>query len=164
MRNETAEWVISRVAGPEQARTIVGDLLEAQPGPIEFWVAVVRATASIARHQPRRALSNLLWFASEAAVYLLWVWLVKSRLVHTLGLGYLFISVPLFVFSGVWLVLVILFRKAGTSSSLMCVAFNVWLLWHNALLEGLWVIPPLFALCLWWRRSRPPKSSPPIAG
>ncbi len=36
MRNEIAEWMISRVAPPEQAATMVGELLEAQPGPVEF--------------------------------------------------------------------------------------------------------------------------------
>lgn len=65
MRNEIAGWMLSQVAAPEQARTIVGDLLEAQLGQVEFWFAVLRTTVSIARHQPRRVFVNLLWFSGQ---------------------------------------------------------------------------------------------------
>lgn len=150
MRNEIAEWILSQVASPEQARTIVGDLLEAQPGPVAFWGPVFRATGSIAMHQPGRFLSSFLWSASVAAVYGLWVWLITSNFLHALGLLRFFLAVPLAVFGLGWLIVVALARKAGTSSSLMCVAFTVWLMSHNGVLERLWVLPPFLALWLWW--------------
>jgi len=69
MRNEIAEWMLLQVAPPEQATTVLGDLLEAQPGPLEFWFAVLRATASIARHQPRQILLSFFWFFVELTDY-----------------------------------------------------------------------------------------------
>jgi len=56
MRNEIAEWVLSRAAPPEQAKTIVGDLLEEQLGPVKFWFSVLQAAASIAGRDPRRSI------------------------------------------------------------------------------------------------------------
>lgn len=61
MRNEIAEWMLAQATTPEQARAVLGDLLEAQPGPVDFWIAVARATVSIARHQPRQILLSFFW-------------------------------------------------------------------------------------------------------
>jgi len=75
MRNEIAEWMLAQAATPEQATTILGDLLEAQPGPVAFWFAVLRATASIAAHQPRRIFASLFWLAYELGIYADLSWL-----------------------------------------------------------------------------------------
>jgi len=69
MRNEIAEWLLSQVAAPEQARTVLGDLLEDEPGPVMFWVGALRATMSIATHQPGRTLWSAFWFLYDAALY-----------------------------------------------------------------------------------------------
>ena len=73
-RNDIAEDMLSWAAAPERAATIVGDLLEAQHGPVAFWVAVLRVTVSIARHQPRRAFSTFFWFAYDISLPVCWVW------------------------------------------------------------------------------------------
>lgn len=69
MRNryDIAEDLLSWATIPEQAKTILGDLLESQPNLLTFWLAVLRTTASLARHQPRRALIAFLWFMYEPA-------------------------------------------------------------------------------------------------
>lgn len=66
-RNDIAEDVLSLAATREQAKTILGDLLEARPGVVVFWFVVLQATVSLAKHQPRRPLVAFLWFMYEPA-------------------------------------------------------------------------------------------------
>lgn len=78
MRNEIVEWMLSQVATAEQARTVLGDLLEAQPGPAEFWVGVVRAIASFTGHDPRRTLISLTGFAIQFGFLAVLAWVISA--------------------------------------------------------------------------------------
>ena len=74
MRNEIAEWMLSKVAPPMPARTVVGDLVEAQLEPVGFWRSVFQAAASIAGRDPRRFLVSLTGFAIQFGVWAVFAW------------------------------------------------------------------------------------------
>ena len=127
MRNEIAEWMLAQVAPPEQARTIVGDLLEAQPGLVEFWVAVLRATVSIATHQPRRTAWNAFWFFYDAGLYyMLCFWMTRGHLSRRLPVAGLVVVLGMLIRLGLYR----RFHVKG-SSILAAPVFFVWFWRHE---------------------------------
>lgn len=153
MRNGLAEWVISRGAGPEQAATILGDLLEEQLEPMAFWLAVLRATVSIARHQPpKRLLLNFLWFTYELSFYafLRW-WLIALERTHSFRM----FSMDLILVSAPWLAFSFLWARKKNSSVVISTAFYIWLLIHDGIPVWLVLLTALPAIPYgWWRQWR----------
>jgi hypothetical protein len=166
MRNEIAEWMLSQVAPPERAKTIVGDLLEAQLGPVEFWVAVLRATASIARHQPRRMLVAFFWFGIE-----LGFWFASNACIwwffaiwHLYALGAIVLLACLAGFG-------VLHWRRHELSELAWFTFWTRLLAHDGMpiWGALLITLPLLAFGWWtqWRRqvkNALPENDRPVAG
>jgi len=77
MRNEIAEWMLSQVAPPKQAKTIVGDLLEEQLGPVKFWCSVLQTAASIAVRDPRRSVVSFTGIAIGLGFYAIFAWVIS---------------------------------------------------------------------------------------
>ena len=128
MRNGLAEWVISRAAGPEQAATIVGDLLEAELGTVAFWLAVSQTTVSIARHQPRRIVLHFFWLVYDLCFYA-FLGLILARMPEH---GLLLIAAVTTPYLGVsWAV-----DRRRESSQLPSAAFFIWLLGRDG-------VPPM---------------------
>jgi hypothetical protein len=168
MRNEIAEWVLSRVAEPEHAKTILGDLLEAQLGPVAFWLEVVRATLSIASHQPRPVLVRFFWFAGELCFYVCMAW-TFARTKHVILL------------LAIWLVVMKMLEKilewgglVGPKNThlLLPAAFSFWA--GKYLIGGSTAYAVLFVLAtmspdVWtrwcrWRKNRAPENHRPVVG
>jgi len=64
MRNAScAEWILCRVATPDKAASIVGDLLEADKGPLWFWTAVAGTVLRLAWRRPMAVL--VAWLAMD---------------------------------------------------------------------------------------------------
>jgi len=143
MRNEIAEWMLSQAAPPEQAKAVLGDLLEAQPGWVEFSFAVVRAAVSIAAHQPRQVFKGILSFAYEGAGYLSVIWVVAEKPRHVFLLAGAVV--------GVWLVVGRrLGGLAGKSSVLAPAIFWIWYLKHVARLST-WIVLLSMLPCIPYR-------------
>jgi len=164
MRNEIAEWVLSQAAPPEQAATIVGDLLEAQPGPVAFWVAVLRATASIAS-QPRRVLRGIFWFAYDISFSVCWGWFLMRM--PKLGL------LSFVILSILWVGVASLIRSARKNVSLLSFPLFFFVLekycLHTstafAVVAALWML--VFDGWMRWRKWRKSQTSlgdRPVAG
>jgi len=167
MRNEIAEWMLSQATSPEQAATIVGDLLEAQPGPVAFWFAVVRATVSIARHQPPELVfASLFWFSYEASFWLFLAWLFTKIPGYSYSRIFLLMIFAGAVFTGGWW----LWARKRESSVAISAAFYTWFLMHNG--WPMWVVLllmlPLTAFNWrrqWHRRKNAlPENDRPVAG
>jgi hypothetical protein len=89
MRNLVAERILSLVTAQDRAGTILGDLLEGQPGSIGFWFSLLRMVISIGVHRPYRFLSNFLSFAIDIGGFALCIWVYT----HVIGLSYLLTAV-----------------------------------------------------------------------
>jgi len=93
MRNASfAEWILRRVSSPEKAASIVGDLLEADKGPLWFWMAVAGTVIRLAWKRPMAVL--VAWLAME----------IGTRIFISVGLHNHYPSHHLFLgyFMGIW--------------------------------------------------------------
>jgi hypothetical protein len=162
MRNGLAEWIVSQVAPLEKARVIVGDLLEEQRAPLMFWIAVLRATASIVLHQPRRTLWSAFWFFYDAALYYVCCfWLTHGRLSHRLPVAGLVMVLWMAIRLGIYR----RFHVKG-SSILAAPVFFVWF-WRHAYgwpvaLSSMAMAPA--AVFGWWLQWRSRQSSAKSGG
>ena len=150
MRNRGAEWILSLAVQPEEARTIIGDLIEAQPGPVVFWRSVLGATASIASNRPRRALTIFFIFAMEFDYLACGNWVIFTNPKH---LYPIVISNSVLAFIVSW---TLVYRRKFSPSAL---AFGVnfgWLFWHSGVaLLGvvLGFVVTILGWCFDWQRT-----------
>jgi len=127
MRNEIAEWMLLQVALPEQARAIVGDLLEEKRGPIVFWIAVLRAVVSIVAHQPRRTAWTAFWFFYDVILYyVVCFWLTQGQLSRRLPVAGLVVVLWMLIRVGLYKRL-----HVKGSSILAAPVFFVWFWRHK---------------------------------
>lgn len=152
MRTELVEWILSQVTPPEQARTIVGDLLEAQLAPVQFWLAVVLSMLSIARHQPARILRRLLLWLHESSLYIFLAWTSTHFPKHALN-QFAFQVIAIFA---VWLAMGwVLGWRRGNVSQLPMALFWAYMFVHDGM--PVWVavlIPGSAAVFGWWMEWR----------
>jgi hypothetical protein len=168
MRSGIAEWIVSQVAPLEQARVIVGDLLEEQRGPLTFWLAVVHATASVAVHKPLRMLWNAFWFFYDVALYYVCCfWTTQGQLSRRLPATVLAVVLWMVVRVGIYKRL-----HVKGSSIVAAPVFFVWFWryeygWPVALSSLAMAPAVVFGWWLQWRGSQSgakPGGDRPIAG
>lgn len=168
MRNEIAEWMLSQAAPREQARAVVGDLLEEQRGPVMFWITVLRATVSITVHQPVRMGWSAFWFFYDTVLYsVCCFWMMRGHLSRRLPVALLVIAIWMLIRVGLYKRL-----HVKGSSILAAPVFFVWFWRHEygwpVALCSL-VMAPMLVLGWWleWRSCQSggkPGGDRPIVG